>query len=301
LAKSAFDLAAVVNSTLVPFATQAQAKGLAFETDIQIVSTGWHLGDGKRLAQVIAKLVQNAVTFTDHGAVRVVLQAQPDGLHITISDTGAGMTADQQARAFDAFMQADVSAQRRYDGAGLGLPIARALVQGMGGTLAVSSVLRQGSRFEITLPLAQTDAPAPVPVTTPPPLAAGRPLAILAAEDNKANQRVLIALLKDVAADITIADNGQIALERAKATDFDLFLFDIMMPEMDGLTAFREISKDYRRTGRPVPRAIAVTANVSPDQLRDYHEAGFDDVIAKPIRKAQLLALCAPATALAAE
>lgn len=293
LARDPFDLTALLAATLAPLAEQARAKGLAFGMDVRTEGTGWYLGDGPRIGQLVAKLAENAVGFTAQGRIDIRVRMLPASVRIACVDTGIGMTPEQQARAFDAFMQADISVTRRHDGAGMGLPIARALVQAMGGRLELASAPLQGSQFDIDLPLVQTEAPIPAPAPAPPVPTPERPLAILAAEDNKANQRVLVALLKDLAADLSIADNGQIAVDRAKAHDFDLFLFDIMMPEMDGLTALRRIRDDYSRTGRPVPRAVAVTANVSPEQVRDYRSAGFDDVLAKPIRKAQLLASCA--------
>jgi len=206
----------------------------------------------------------------------------------------------------DPFVQIDDSPRRQHGGAGLGLTIAVRLVALMDGTLAIDSTPGQGSCVTLHLPLVPADdgamaatsgaAPAPPPTATPPPAPHTRPdppaptlagLRLLLAEDNLTNQRVIRAFLAGSGADLAIVDNGRRAVERlAEDADFDLLLFDIAMPEMDGPAALRRIRS---RAGPAAPPAIAVTANVAPHQLEDYRAAGFVDCLAKPLRRAQLL------------
>jgi len=112
---------------------------------------------------------------------------------------------------------------------------------------------------------------------------------ILVAEDNLTNQKVVTALLRDTRVALTLANNGREALSAALEKEFDLFLFDISMPEMDGPTALGLIEVAYRAAGRKMPPAVALTANVMPEQIRGYAEAGFAASLPKPIRKAALL------------
>lgn len=177
------------------------------------------------------------------------------------------MTDAQQAKIFEAFAQADISATRHFDGAGLGLVIARALAELMGGKIGLTSAPDNDSKFVVTISLPQTAPPAPMSVPAPIATALSRPLVILAAEDNKANQRVLMALLRDANVALTMVENGELAVAEAEKQDFDLFLIDIMMPEMDGITACRTIRDARRLTGRAMPRAIAFTAMSAPNRF----------------------------------
>lgn len=284
---------------------KARVNGVDLRLDMDPSCPLWWIGDRDRLTQIADKLVHNAVNFTAQGRIVLGAQATQQGLSLLFTDTGIGMSAAQQAVVFDAFVQADLSATRRVDGAGLGLPIARGLAKAMGGTLALNSAPGQGSTFTLSVPLDLAPAPpesvmagdaaAAVenPPESPPDSATERQPRLLLAEDNKVNQRVLMAFLKDTGADLTLVENGLLAVEQASQQAFDLFLFDIMMPEMDGLTAYRKIAQDHLERGMQVPPAIAITANVAPEQVAEYRAAGFVDTLAKPVRKPELLALLA--------
>ena len=288
---------------------QAVARGLDFTARSDPALQAAHLGDGHRLAQVLNNLVGNAVKFTEAGRIALEARTEAEGLRITVADTGIGMTEAQMACIFDEFAQADVSITRRFGGTGLGMPIVERLVRMMGGRIDLASAPGKGTTVTLWLPLRPTgnatttreptdpgadtgadtgpDAPAlaAIPVTAPSP-----GLRILVAEDNMTNQKVLGALLRDTGFELTFVANGRLAVEAAAAESFDLFLFDVSMPEMDGPSARRTIASDYGRSGRPLPPAAAITANVMPDQIGDYAAAGFADCVAKPVQKAALVA-----------
>lgn len=269
---------------------QAEAKALRFEAHVAPELGSSYLGDEHRLTQVLHNLTSNAVKFTKTGYVLLSAKAVPEGLQISVVDTGIGMTQAQINSAFDEFTQADVSITRRFGGTGLGMPIVKHLVTMMGGTIDVASTPGRGTRVQLFLPLAPTadaeNKPSPAPQSVVPDLSE---LRVLVAEDNVTNQKVLAALLRATGIHLTIVGNGRDAFFKAMEQDFDLMLFDISMPEMDGPTALRKITAAYRQDNRKVPPAAAITANVMPEQVLSYTAEGFSTCLAKPVRKAALI------------
>ena len=281
-------------------APQAEAKGLRFtlQCDPQLSDT--FLGDEHRLTQVLHNLTGNAVKFTETGQIELRAEATRDGMRVSVTDTGIGMTEAQSANAFDEFVQADVSITRRFGGTGLGMPIVKRLVEMMGGTVAINSTPERGTRVRLDLPLLrapETEHESATSTIEPSSDLTG--LRILVAEDNLTNQKVLTALLRSTGIELTLAGDGQEALEATLKQEFDLFLFDISMPQMDGPTALSQIRTAYHVSGKRLPPAVAISANVMPEQIRSYEAAGFETYLAKPIRKAALIdcitSLTAPA------
>lgn len=268
---------------------QAESRGLALGMRCDPALEAAFVGDGHRLTQVLNNLVANAVKFTEAGRIELHGEATEDGVRIIVTDTGIGMSDAQLARVFNAFAQADVSVTRRFGGTGLGLPIVQRLITMMGGTLTLDSAPGAGTRATLELPLEPARDSAP-PRALPPDAGRGDlgGLRVLVAEDNLTNQKVLAALLRGSGAELTMVGNGREALEAALGGDFDLFLFDVSMPEMDGTTALRGIEAAFRDAGRTRPPAAAITANVMPEQLSEYAAAGFATCLAKPLRKAAL-------------
>lgn len=268
----------------------AEQKGLRFTLACDPDLDHLFLGDEHRLTQVLHNLTGNAVKFTEQGEVTLRARVLQGDLVLQVSDTGIGMTPEQAETAFDEFTQADVSITRRFGGTGLGMPIVKRIVDMMGGRITIDSTLGQGTCITVTLPLHPAPRTTPDQAATRPPCPrdlAGR--RILVAEDNLTNQKVLAALLRETSVDLTLVKNGLEALDAAIRQDFDLFLFDISMPEMDGPSALHQIQAAYRATGRTVPPAVAITANVMPDQLAGYKADGFACCLAKPLRKGALL------------
>jgi signal transduction histidine kinase len=271
-------------------APKAESKGLQFNLHCDDALDGLFLGDEHRLTQVLHNLTGNAVKFTESGQIDLRADYALGRLQINVSDTGIGMSENQLASAFEEFVQADVSITRRFGGTGLGMPIVKHLVSMMVGGIKIDSRPGHGTQVLLDLPLRPAPAPQSdnhafdsIPI---PDLSSAR---ILVAEDNLTNQKVVTALLRDTRVALTLANNGREALSAALEKEFDLFLFDISMPEMDGPTALGLIEVAYRAAGRKMPPAVALTANVMPEQIRGYAEAGFAASLPKPIRKAALL------------
>lgn len=303
-----FNLRALVLEIGQTFAASAEAKGVACEIRIDLGETDLRNGDDRRLRQILGNILSNAVKFTEAGTIRLEVGELAGDVCVIIEDTGIGMTEDQQSQIFEEFVQADSSATRRFGGTGLGMPIARELTQSMGGTLSVSSVFGQGTQVLLLLPLPPCSAAAqhdPLPTESVPDIpgfvakAGDRsgpapmpdpeaPLRVLIAEDNKVNQKVIAALMRGMHVNLTMVDNGRLAFDLTQNEEFDLFLFDSMMPEMDGSSALCAITRAYAARHKRVPPAVAVTANVAPEQLALYEAAGFLDVVAKPISKKKL-------------
>ncbi|MGY6705341.1 hybrid sensor histidine kinase/response regulator [Roseinatronobacter sp.] len=288
-----FDLHSAIAQTVVPFSEQAVAKGVALDVALDAGMVALRRGDGLRVSRMVANVLRNCVNFTSAGRISLDVQGDTHTVQIVISDTGCGMTDGQLDAIFDLFGQADSSLTRRVEGVGLGMPIVRGLAQAMGGAVAVTSRAGQGTSVTLDLPLGAVAQSTPIADTAPVYVAqrdaGAQGRVVLVAEDNKVNQRVLAALLKGTGLQLVMVENGLQALEMSRQRRFDLFLFDVMMPEMDGVTALRLIRAEYDARAQPLPPAIVVTANVGSAQVVDYRDAGFCDVIAKPLRKPRLL------------
>jgi len=302
LESHAFDLEETVGDACDAFATQALLKDLTFEIAAEDDAKGVWTGDALRIRQVLANLVANAVKFTDEGGVRVRVRAIPEGLYFQVSDTGIGIPADKLAHLFEKFTQADTSTTRRFGGTGLGLAISQELVSLMGGRLEVTSEPGAGSTFAFNLPLGARLPPQEVETwvtDNAAPVDTGAALRILAAEDNPTNQLILHALLEPMNVEITIVENGALAVEAVENQRFDLILMDAQMPVLNGpeaATAIRRLEAERGLARTPI---LALTANVMSHQLASYTEAGMDGFIAKPIDAGKLYEAITQATSAA--
>lgn len=308
---------ALLHAAAARWRPRAEGKGLRLAVRAGPGLAHPVLGDRAILDRVLDHLLSNAVKFTAHGQVQLIAgaAARVGGtmLRLEVRDTGIGMTPAQQAEAFEPFVQADGGLNRRHGGAGLGLAIVQRLMALMGGEVRLDSAPDKGTRVALRLPLAKapvmTQGTAPIPAAPPAPPAdtaagTGAPVATLAglrvllAEDNPTNQRIVAAFLRGTGAELTIVDNGRLAVERLRAEGqparaaYDLLLFDMAMPEMDGSTALRQIHA-AAHPDHPAPPAIVLTANVEAGQIDSYREAGFAECLAKPVRRPDLLAAIA--------
>ena len=253
------------------------------------------LMDPLRYRQVLLNLVGNAVKFTAEGRVSVALRGVTIGadrwIRVEISDSGIGIAPEVLPRLFDKFVQADSSTSRRFGGTGLGLAISKKLVELMGGTMGVTSVPGEGSTFWFQLPSVETVAE--VPVAESRTIAGALPVGkrVLVAEDNEVNQLLARRILERLGCEVVIAANGLEAVERAQTEAFDLILMDCQMPELDGLGATHAIRTWERQHSRPRLPIIALTASALVEDVARCLAAGMDDVLTKPFKPAQLLAL----------
>ncbi|MCA9137612.1 MAG: response regulator [Planctomycetales bacterium] len=270
--------------------------------------------DPTRLRQIITNLLGNAIKFTEQGAVTVRTECLSDDhlasdgsradskyrLQIHVDDTGIGMTPEQQEKIFDSFVQADSSTTRKFGGTGLGLSISRRLAEAMGGTLTVSSSLGGGSTFTVTLPVADSDASE----WTSREIIVGRanrleqnngstaikrlpPKSVLVVDDGEANRRLIELVLTRAGAIVTCAENGQEAIEKINAGDFQLVFMDMQMPVLDGMSA----TKRLRSAGCRVP-IVALTGNAMKGDREKCIEGGCDDFLSKPVNLDSLLECC---------
>lgn len=293
LSPQVVDLFEIVMSAVSPVAAQAAEKGLDFKVSLDPAAEGRVEVDPVRLRQVLQKLLSNAVKFTDSGEIAVAVSRSaktPDNVVITVKDTGVGFDPAHTERLFQPFEQADGSMTRRFDGAGLGLPICAQLVKLMGGIISAESVLGKGSAFTIVLPLTALDA-SQAPAEAAPPLEPQeeRPMTILCAEDHPVNRQVIEHVLAAAGLAWVSVENGAEAVEAYKAQVFDAVLMDMQMPQMDGLEATREIRRLELEMGRSPTPIIMLTAHGLPEHRRASQAAGADRHITKPIVAANLL------------
>jgi len=256
-------------------------------------------GDALRLKQVLINLASNAAKFTERGEVRVgvalqALHGESASVSFTVRDSGIGMTAQEQARLFEAFVQADSATSRKFGGTGLGLVISQRLVRLMGGELTLKSEKGRGSEFSFTLALQRAAASAAAPAAAS---AAAVRLAghVLVVDDNELNQLVASELLRAFGLQVSVAADGPQALQLLSGgARFDAVLMDVQMPGMDGFETTRRIRALPQRDGLPV---IALTAHAFATERERCLAAGMDDYVSKPIdpeRLAACLALWLP-------
>jgi len=308
LQKIGFNLRQCLEQTLAALSVKAVEKGLSLSHSVAAGVPETLLGDPSRLRQILVNLLGNAIKFTSRGSVLAsagVKDQDHSGitLEFCVADTGIGIPRDKHRLIFDAFTQVDGSSTREFGGTGLGLAISSQLVALMNGEIRVESEVGQGSRFYFT---ARFDLPEIVERRTAEPSArlsqsqdAGSQsspdetgLRILLVEDNRINQLFARRLLEQDGHRISVASNGREALRALEQADwqFDVALMDIQMPEMDGLTATREIRRIEAASNRHLP-IIALTAHALNRDRERCLEAGMDEYLAKPIQIEKLLTL----------
>jgi PAS domain S-box-containing protein len=242
------------------------------------------LGDPVRLHQIVLNLVSNAVKFTSKGSITVsVRMLNEDDKQVTIefavADTGIGIPENKIERIFDNFQQASSGTSRLYGGTGLGLAIVKQLVEPQGGKVVVVSEVDKGSTFSFTLSFKKTNEEAEVVVESVKQDAEMKNINVLVVEDIPLNQLLMKTLLDDFGFGRDIASNGKIAIEKMTATNFDIVLMDLQMPEMNGFEATDYIRK-VMHSSVPI---IALTADVTTMDLAKCKAVGMNDYISKPV------------------
>lgn len=240
-------------------------------------------GDCARLRQILFNLAGNAVKFTNEGHVliRTELNSEDKHLLIIVSDTGIGIAPDKQGRVFNSFEQADSSTTRRFGGTGLGLAIVKKLTELMGGSITLKSVEGVGTQFIVTLPIPWNESEKPSPQHTPVQTRSTQNLRILLAEDNRVNALVAKGFCEKLGHTVDVAENGLVAVEKARDNDYDLILMDNHMPEMNGVEATRFI----REKLGVKTLLFAYTADVFREAHDHFIAAGADHVLTKPLQR----------------
>jgi PAS domain S-box-containing protein len=312
-----FNLPDLVEEVCTLLSSRAHAKGLELNCFLPPnLPLRWQ-GDPTRIRQVLTNLIGNAVKFTEYGEVSVKVSATapcvalpPDltsmdggnaarlpgavaamqstmptlaALHFEVIDTGIGISAETQARLFQAFSQADSSTSRRYGGTGLGLSISKDLVVLMNGSIGVESDLGQGTNFWFTLPLTPVDSEAPAPQAN---FNGKRALIV---DDNATNRMILTHYLSSWGFTLSEADNGPAALLELEAAaqqnqPYDLLLSDMQMPDMDGFALASAIKE--KPAIADTPRILLSSGGIGSESERIA--SGFAQSLLKPVRQSQL-------------
>ena len=279
------DPAIVVREALELFEANADAKGLTLTLEGEAPNS-LSLDPG-RLRQILLNLIGNGVKFTDQGGVTVRLTWADDRLWVGVTDSGAGISPENQALLFRKFSQVDASATRRHGGTGLGLAICRGLAEAMGGEIGVDSAPGHGSTFWVVLPAPPATAAGPVRAVPAAPINGLGDLSgarVLVADDNPANRNLARALLEALGADCLLVADGEEAVKAAQRQVFDLILMDIRMPGLGGIEAARAI-----RTGRGPNDGVPILA-FTAERERGGLDPVFAGVIDKPIEPEALQA-----------
>ena len=285
-------------------ALYTQSNKMQLTRNVHFNNTHNHvIGSPLHIQRVIANISSNAVKYNRvGGTINYTLDEIPqDKNHaiyrFTIQDTGIGMSEEFQKQLYEPFAQANENARTEFKGTGLGLAIAKELVDRMGGTITVESKLGVGTKFVIELPL-EIDLTARETDNTHTPLPSLQGMHLLLAEDNALNAEVACYVLEKDGAAVTVAENGQKAVElfeasgRGNAPRYDAILMDVMMPVMDGLAATQAIRASGHPQAKTIP-IIAQTANAFAEDIKRTQDAGMNDHISKPLSESQLIRVLA--------
>lgn len=271
---------------------QAQEQGLTtvMEIEPEVYENPYIYGSPLHLIRAMMNIYSNCIKYNkENGEIRTHVRLLHSDEKIltyqwTISDTGIGISEDYLSRIFEPFTQEGTDARSVYQGTSLGMSIAKALFEQMGGNIEVFSKLGEGSTFVITLPFerAQELKTTVIEKTEKESI---QDIKILLAEDNELNQEVARILLEEEGAKVFCVNNGQKAVEAFSthpAGSYDLILMDIMMPVMGGYEATRQIRRLDRTDARSIP-IIALTANAFAEDIQHAMDAGMNAHVAKPL------------------
>lgn len=264
-------------------------KNISMSTRIDPAICDHLIGDPTRLSQILLNLVGNAIKFTERGEVNVRVELVSETeldveLRFSVSDTGIGISEEKIATIFRGFTQASDETTRRYGGTGLGLTIAKQLVEKQGGSISIESEEEKGSTFRFQMKFlknlnVETAKRAPKKKVADERVEG---VNVLLVEDNILNQVLASKILSDWKWNVDLAENGLIAIEKVKKNNFDVILMDIQLPEMDGLEATKEIRKRFPYPKSSVP-IIALTAHALTGEAENCIKAGMNDYVSKPI------------------
>jgi signal transduction histidine kinase len=286
LATAPFNMKQFVERVSTQFSQQVEAKGLIFKTHVDPTLDIELITDQTRLQQVLANLLSNAIKFTHEGSItfsvtKLIASSTKVTVQYMVQDTGIGIPENKRKEIFESFTQANIETTRKYGGTGLGLTITKELLQIFNTELILQSEENKGTKFMFTLELPisgnrKVYIPDKQATKALPEL---KGIKILVAEDNAVNMTILRRFLHKWGIEIGEAVNGKQAVDLFTKDTYDLLLFDLEMPEMDGAEALREI----RKINTKVP-VMAFTAAVYENMQTDLKEKGFTDFIHKPFR-----------------
>ncbi|MEM8550323.1 MAG: ATP-binding protein, partial [Verrucomicrobiota bacterium] len=288
-----FNFITTIEETLDQFVGQTREKGIELAVDLDPELPAHVRGDPIRFRQILSNLISNAVKFTDEGEIIVKGRClgEENGMtqvELTVADTGIGIPEGRQAAIFDSFTQADSSTTRKYGGTGLGLSICRQLVEIMGGTIDLTSVVDEGSTFRIVLPLQALRKRELLPHRQ---LQQLEGLRVLVIDDHEVNRHVLSELCKNWGFVCEVADtglNGLEMLDRAaeNSQPYQLVLLDQQMPSLSGLEIASLI---VNRPSLSDIKLLLLSSSLNQDEAQRASEMGIQRFMSKPIKQALLL------------
>ena len=284
-----FNLSDFLDEIMRSYSFRSKAKNLSFDIKKANELPTEVIGDPIRLNQILSNLLSNALKFTNHGSIQVIVKelsrtANHSKMEFTVTDTGIGIPKDKHSFIFDSFTQASADTTRHFGGTGLGLAICKKLIELQGGTISVESEPSMGStfRFALTFGVAEKGvqgASAEVPES----FTGLEGKKILVAEDNKINFFVANKFLIGWGISVTHAENGQIALDILEKENFDLILMDLHMPVMDGIEATRIIRKSNDTRIKDIP-IVALTAAIMSESHDKIEDLKINDYVLKPFK-----------------
>lgn len=295
LNKESFALRPFAQGLMALHAAQAEPKRLALVLQIDPGVPECVVTDPTRLSQILSNLLSNAIKFSDRGEVRLNVSLaevrHEQKLLFEVQDTGIGIPAESLDRIFHSFTQLDQSARSHFQGAGLGLPISRMLARRLGGDIDVESAPGKGSVFRFHIDFegghCRMSSPAKAPEDETLPDVGG--LRALVVEDDPLNRYYMERVLTEAQVRPTVAETAGQALSLLAGQSFDVALMDIQLPDMDGLDLVGRLRREASmETNRRIP-VIAVTGYSDSEQVREFLDAGMDDVILKPFTARELL------------
>lgn len=284
LNKIDFDMSEMFERIRAIVELKAQEKGLEFNVSCDNKEHKVFYGDPLRFSQILINLINNAIKFTSKGSVNININLLEDGLiRVKVSDTGIGLTKEQQNKLFQPFSQADGTTTRKFGGTGLGLSISKQLIELMDGKIWCESEVNKGSDFIFEILLPKGD---PKNIESKDTLIDSELITtlhgsiVLFVEDNHTNQEIILGLLEKTGIILEIANNGKEAVDKFKQDPkkYNLILMDIQMPLMDGY----EATKLIREIDKEIP-IIALTANAMKDDVTKTKSIGMNDHLSKPI------------------
>lgn len=304
-----FNLDELLGKTIDLFSYRAEEKDIRLYCTKSAECPVSLIGDRLRLAQILNNLLSNALKFTDRGHIHLEVKSIDNGkkLQFSVIDTGSGMTPEQAALLFQPFSQVDSSSSRRFGGAGLGLSICKSLSELMGGNIRVESTPEKGSVFTFTIEnkepsytLTQSEKDLLIgdsrSKSEPAAVASNRSteqekvalngIRILIADDHKLNRLVAGEMIRKAGGIVTLANDGQEAIDACKTENFDVILMDLQMPRVDGYQATSTI---LSMLGNSCPPIVAVTASATEKDRQNILAAGMKDHLVKPFQKEDLV------------
>lgn len=303
LVEDSYSIAGLIQTEILLLKARANNKAIATKLDIDPYIPSGLYGDELRIKQIVTNILSNAVKYTQEGSVsfKVFFEWMDEEnirLGFTVSDTGVGIRKEDLSKLFDSFKRLEQNKNRNIEGTGLGLNIAKQLVELMNGTIEVESEYGKGSTFRVFIPQKVMDKKPMGSLDTAvkehneqKSVSLKRFTApeakILAVDDNSMNLAVVKGLLKRTKVQLDLAGSGKECLALTAAQKYDMILMDHMMPDMDGVETLRLIRKDKENPNKDTV-VIALTANAVAGCKEMYLEYGFDEYVSKPIEVERL-------------